>query len=89
VCDTSQSLCVDGCKKDDGSGCPDGKICIFPEADSEIGYCSVDGTPPDYILYTGCICGVPSVGRTPDFGWAVAASAALAAWWRRRAPRFE
>jgi hypothetical protein len=45
--------------------------------------------PGEVIIYNGCICGVPSGGGGRDFGWALAASAALAARWRRRARRFE
>jgi MYXO-CTERM domain-containing protein len=77
VCDTSQSLCVDGCKKDDGSGCPDGKICIFPEADSEIGYCgNVDagsggGTITDILVQGGCLCEMrPGDGKI-KLAWAL------------------
>ncbi|HLM72760.1 MAG TPA: hypothetical protein VK459_08710, partial [Polyangiaceae bacterium] len=94
VCDPTTTLCVDGCRDVDGSRCPDGKICIFPDPAVEVGYCGNDPspgpTPPgEVIIYDGCICGVPSGAGGRDFGWALAASAALAACWRRRARRFE
>jgi MYXO-CTERM domain-containing protein len=93
ICDTGTSLCVEGCKDVEGSGCPDGQICIFPDPAVDVGYCgngNTGGGPggPGTIPYDGCICGVPSGGGERDLGWAVVVFAALAAWRRRRGPRF-
>jgi hypothetical protein len=92
VCDTTTNLCLEGCRDVDGSRCPEGQVCMF--FGGEYGHCvDMPGgdlpVPGEVIIYNGCICGVPSGGGGRDLGWALAASAVLAAWWRRRARRFE
>jgi hypothetical protein len=92
VCDMVTTLCVDGCRDVDGSRCPGDQLCVFPDPADPIGYCAPgeDRIPPeDKTITTGCICGVPSGNDGRDFGWAVAAFAGVATWWRRRVRRFE
>lgn len=76
VCDTSTSLCVDGCKDVDGSRCPDEKVCVFPDPASEVGYCAPPGTGPDgtlsdILVQGGCLCEVrPGDGKL-SMAWAL------------------
>jgi hypothetical protein len=91
VCDEASGICVTGCEDADGRRCPEGKVCVFSDPNSQIGSCQdvvADGSGGGTIIYDGCICGVPPGGGANDFGWLVAASTGLAAVWRRRARRF-
>jgi hypothetical protein len=93
ICSWDGWGCIDGCRDELGSGCPEGQVCVFPDPADPIGQCEggVDGIPPpeEIVVQDGFLCSVPSGSGGSQFGWAVAASAALAAWWRRRARRFE
>ncbi len=94
VCDETTGLCIDGCKKVSGNRCPDSQTCVFPDPANEIGYCSDTSSPDpvepeEIVIQRGCLCGMPSGSGDIGFGWAVAASAALAAWRRRRARRVD
>jgi len=92
LCDESLAICVEGCMDVDGLRCPDGQICVFPDPANEIGDCSDISSPvepEEIVIQRACLCGMPSGSGDIGFGWAVAASAALAAWRRRRARRLK
>jgi len=77
ICDTGTSLCVEGCKDVEGSGCPDGQICIFPDPGVEVGYCgngNTGGGPTgggDILVQGGCICEMQPGDGKLKFAWAL------------------
>jgi MYXO-CTERM domain-containing protein len=77
ICDMGTSLCVDGCKDLEGSGCPDGKICIFPDPGVDVGYCgngdtaSGGGPSTEILVQGGCVCEMrPGDGKL-KMAWAL------------------
>jgi MYXO-CTERM domain-containing protein len=77
ICDMGTNLCVDGCKDVDGSRCPDGKTCIFPDPAVDVGYCgngpmtTGSGTPGEILVQGGCVCEMrPGDGKL-KMAWAL------------------
>jgi MYXO-CTERM domain-containing protein len=91
VCEAG--ACIDGCRGQDGNGCPDGKVCTSPDA--SVGACQDAGGPTGGTTgggetdgeAGGCDCrAAPGQGGGSSEGlglWLVGAVAALALQRRR------
>jgi len=77
ICDTGTSLCVEGCKDVEGSGCPDGQTCIFPDPGVDVGYCGNNPTgggptgDTGILVQGGCLCEMQPGDGKLKFAWAL------------------